>query len=743
MDIGGLETVVANSAYVSARGSVDGAAAAAMRDKKMRAKLKLPHIRDCEHMKATVDAAFESMCVNQPIGKRLFQQYLESDATYKDAGELWKDIEDFTICQETNRVQKAQKIVNKYYESASKNFCSFLEEKTVTRVKEDFKNVSGNLFKESEQQLLKHLEKAVGGFKNSMYFLRYVQFKSLEGQPVDEDWFMDFRVLGKGGFGEVFACQAKATGKMYANKKLDKKRLKKRKGYEGAIVEKRILAKVHSRFIVSLAYAFQTKNELCLVMTIMNGGDLRFHMYNVDEKNPGFDEKRACFYTAQVICGLEHLHQHRIVYRDLKPENVLLDDAGHVRLSDLGLAVELPPGKDKTSGYAGTPGFMAPELLQKKEYDYTVDYFTLGVTLYEMIAAKGPFRVRGEKVENDEVARRILNDPVSYTPKFSKECKDICEGLMDKDPVKRLGFKNNDCTELKNQPFFKEINWGRLEAGMLPPPFVPDPKAVYAKDIDDVGAFSTIKGMVMDNKDTEFFSDFASGNVPIPWQEEMIETGVFGELNIWGENGKLPCDLDPNFVETKEDQYWKESTTDGSVITTSTIYENLWMSCASDSTGIYNCRDFPSLFALPVYTVWKDKNEENMNALVEAFAFFLGFLGWLMVGVALPNRYWKVSTVDGNVITTSTIYENLWMSCATDSTGVHNCRDFPSLLALNGLCTMIAVSWYAANITQQFFDEFYPGTKPYQYQPSSRGHVLSTVAASQSVPSNYGRNAYV
>ncbi|XP_035522909.1 claudin-15-like [Morone saxatilis] len=224
-----------------------------------------------------------------------------------------------------------------------------------------------------------------------------------------------------------------------------------------------------------------------------------------------------------------------------------------------------------------------------------------------------------------------------------------------------------------------------------------------------------------------------------------------------------------------------------------------------------------------------------MNAIVEAFAFFLGFLGWLMVGVALPNRYWKVSSVDGNVITTSTIYENLWMSCATDSTGVHNCRDFPSLLALNGyiqasralmiaaivfgtfglvatlvgmkcskiggenyilkgriaaiggvffllqgICTMIAVSWYAANITQQFFDQFYPGTKyeigeglyigwssailaicggsclmcackvktpnekiSYPYQPPSRGHVLSTVGTSQSVPSNYGRNVYV
>ncbi|KAL4659907.1 rhodopsin kinase-like [Arapaima gigas] len=552
MDIGGLETAVANSAYVSARGSLDGNAAAAMRDKKMRAKLKLPHIKQCEHMKATVDTAFDSMCIKQPIGKRLFQQYLEDDSGHKNASELWKDIEDYNIAQEMDRAQKAQKIVNKYYDSASKNFCSFLEEKAVTRVKEDHKNIRGDLFRESEQQLLKHLEAtALQGFKESMFFLRYVQFKWLEGQSVTEEWFMDFRVLGKGGFGEVHACQMKATGKMYANKKLNKKRLKKRKGYEGAMVEKRILAKVHSRFIVTLAYAFQTKTDLCLVMTIMNGGDLRYHIYNVDEKNPGFSETRACFYTAQIICGLEHLHQHKIIYRDLKPENVLLDDAGNVRISDLGLAVELKPGKDKTKGYAGTPGFMAPELLQSKEYNYTVDYFTLGVTLYEMIGAKGPFRSRGEKVDNNEVTRRILSDPVSYPDTISKDCKDICEGLMEKDPEKRLGFKNNSCDELKNQPFFKELNWGRLEAGMLIPPFIPDPKMVYAKDIDEVGAFSTIKGVVLDDKDTEFFSEFSSGNIPIPWQEEMIETGVFGELNIWAEKGKLPSDLDPNFVEAK------------------------------------------------------------------------------------------------------------------------------------------------------------------------------------------------
>ncbi|XP_043997714.1 claudin-15-like isoform X2 [Gambusia affinis] len=224
-----------------------------------------------------------------------------------------------------------------------------------------------------------------------------------------------------------------------------------------------------------------------------------------------------------------------------------------------------------------------------------------------------------------------------------------------------------------------------------------------------------------------------------------------------------------------------------------------------------------------------------MQDFIEVIALFLGFGGWILVYVSLENQYWKESTQDGSVILTSNIYENLWMSCASDSTGVYDCREFPSLFALpgyiqasralmiasivfgtfglvatlvgmqctkvcgenyvlkgrvaaiggvffilQGLCTMIAVSWYAANITQQFFDQLYAGTKyeigqglyigwssavlalcggscllcacklnspsekmSYPYQPASRRHMLSTVATSQSAPSNYGRNAYV
>ena len=129
---------------------------------------------------------------------------------------------------------------------------------------------------------------------------------------------------------------------MFAIKKLEKKRIKKRKGENMALNEKNILQKVNSRFIVNLAYAYETKDSLCLVLTLMNGGDLKFHIHHMMGE---FKEERALFYAAEITCGLEHLHSKNILYRDLKPENILLDDLGHIRISDLGLAIELKNGE--------------------------------------------------------------------------------------------------------------------------------------------------------------------------------------------------------------------------------------------------------------------------------------------------------------------------------------------------------------------------------------------------------------
>lgn len=139
------------------------------------------------------------------------------------------------------------------------------------------------------------------------------------------------------------AVQVKYTGQMYACKKLDKRRLKKKGGERLALVEKQILEKVNSLFIVNLAYAYDSETHLYLVMDLMNGGDLRFHIYELGER--GIRMERAVYYMAQITTGILHLHSMDIVYRDMKPENVLLDAKGQCRLSDLGLAVELPKGK--------------------------------------------------------------------------------------------------------------------------------------------------------------------------------------------------------------------------------------------------------------------------------------------------------------------------------------------------------------------------------------------------------------
>lgn len=139
---------------------------------------------------------------------------------------------------------------------------------------------------------------------------------------------------------------------MYACKKLDKKRLKKKNGEKMALSEKEILERVSSPFIVSLAYAFESKSHLCLVMSLMNGGDLKFHIYSVGTR--GLDMSRVVFYSAQMTCGLLHLHSLGIVYRDMKPENVLLDDLGNCRLSDLGLAVQIQDGKPVTQRVSGS-----------------------------------------------------------------------------------------------------------------------------------------------------------------------------------------------------------------------------------------------------------------------------------------------------------------------------------------------------------------------------------------------------
>uniref|UniRef100_A0A8C9W5H4 G protein-coupled receptor kinase n=1 Tax=Scleropages formosus TaxID=113540 RepID=A0A8C9W5H4_SCLFO len=492
------------------------------RSKKWREILRFPHISQCVELRSSIERDYSSLCVKQPIGRELFRMYCETKPKLKNCVRLLDAMVMNTLLL-THTDASVQTHTQPNVDSQGLSPCK-------------------EIFSECRKALHDYLSGTpFMDFQDSMYFDRFLQWKMLERQPITKETFRQYRVLGKGGFGEVCACQVRATGKMYACKKLEKKRIKKRKGEAMALNEKQILEQVNSRFVVSLAYAYETKDALCLVLTIMNGGDLKFHIYNMG--TPGFEKERVQFYAAEICCGLEHLHRESIVYRDLKPENILLDDNGHIRISDLGLAIKVPEG-ELIRGRVGTVGYMAPEVISNEKYAMSPDWWGLGCLIYEMTAGRSPFRARKERVKREEVEHRVMEEQEEYGSRFAEDAEAICRLLLTKDPKQRLGCQSDGAAEVKAQPFFKNINFKRLEAGIEEPPFVPDPRAVYCKDVLDIEQFSTVKGVNLDQTDNDFYAKFSTGSVSIPWQNEMIETECFKDLNVFGPNGSRPPDLD-------------------------------------------------------------------------------------------------------------------------------------------------------------------------------------------------------
>ena len=206
----------------------------------------------------------------------------------------------------------------------------------------------------------------------------------------------------------------------------------------------------------------------------MLGGDLKYHL-NVQEK---FSEDRARFHAAQVLLGLEHIHSKGIVYRDLKLENVLVDENGHVKISDLGLAVSVGHG-GSVRGYAGTPGYTAPEVVLGFQYNHIADFFSLGVMVYRCLCGKKPFqrkthrnRKQDKHRQSSQLDRNVIEMEPEFSPQyFTAAARSILKGLMAKNPLTRLG--THGIHEIKQHPWFEKIDFGLLEAGYLKPPFDP------------------------------------------------------------------------------------------------------------------------------------------------------------------------------------------------------------------------------------------------------------------------------
>ncbi|XP_043930422.1 protein kinase C eta type [Protopterus annectens] len=305
-------------------------------------------------------------------------------------------------------------------------------------------------------------------------------------------------VLGKGSFGKVMLAKLKEKGTPYAVKILKKDVILQDDDVECTMTEKRILSLAGSHpFLTQLFCCFQTPDRLFFVMEFVNGGDLMFHI----QKSRRFDETRARFYTAEITSALMFLHGKSIVYRDLKLDNVLLDSEGHCKLADFGMCKEGISEGHTTSTFCGTPDYIAPEILQEMQYGPSVDWWALGVLLFEMLCGHAPFEAENE----DDLFETILKDEVLYPAWLNSEATDFLKSLLVKNPNKRLGCVVAQGGEqaIVEHPFFQDVDWVLLNKREIEPPFKP-----RIKSFDDVNNF-----------DQEFTSEEATLT---PINEELI-----------------------------------------------------------------------------------------------------------------------------------------------------------------------------------------------------------------------------
>ncbi|TPX38463.1 hypothetical protein SeMB42_g06728 [Synchytrium endobioticum] len=287
---------------------------------------------------------------------------------------------------------------------------------------------------------------------------------------VELNHFLLLRSVGKGAFGKVRVVQHKRSNHIYALKYINKQKCIKMRAVENIIQERRLLEEINCNFVCNLRFAFQDDENLFMILDLMLGGDLRFHL----DRMGVFNEDMLRFYAAEIGSALDYLHSKRIVHRDLKPDNVLLDEKGHAHLTDFNIAVHFKPEKPLTA-VAGSMAYMAPEILAKTGYFASVDWWSLGVVLYELAFGKRPFRAK----TNEALQQSILTDSLHFpsATAVSDACIDVLKQLMTRDISKRLGTADSGGVDkFKAHSWFEKINWEKLEKKIEEPPFVPDSK---------------------------------------------------------------------------------------------------------------------------------------------------------------------------------------------------------------------------------------------------------------------------
>lgn len=304
--------------------------------------------------------------------------------------------------------------------------------------------------------------------------------------------FQILRPLGRGAFGSVKEVKCihdpipeylqitnpsdpTVKSLRIALKIINKKSAHKMKQEEHVVNEKRILQALNFPFIIRFYFSFKDNANLYIGLELIEGGELFRHLRDSER----FDEKKAKFYSSQIILALEYLHLLGIVYRDLKPENLLIDRYGYIKMCDFGFAKKIDRGKAYT--LCGTPEFLAPEIILGRGYNMGVDYWALGVLIFEMNAGYSPFW----DADQQKIYHKIINAKFRPRSSFSDNLIDIVRGLLQKDLTKRLGMMFGGVGDIKKHPWFRDIDWLQMFLKKIRAPWIPDSRANNFPDAED------------------------------------------------------------------------------------------------------------------------------------------------------------------------------------------------------------------------------------------------------------------
>ena len=280
--------------------------------------------------------------------------------------------------------------------------------------------------------------------------------------------FIKLKVLGKGSFGEVLLVKLKANNKYYAMKILIKKQVKLRHQEIHTKSERDLMVKINCPFIVNIKFAFQDDFKLYIITEFMQGGEMFFHLH----KEKKFSNEKTRFYIIELVLAIDFLHKNNMLYRDLKPENIMLDSNGHIKLTDFGLSKMVTKSKEKAFTICGTPQYLAPEILSDDGYDNSVDWWSLGCVMYEMLVGKAPFKIPKGSYLTADLYKKKITIPENVTP----EAKDLISQLLVPNPKNRLGYGKDGAEKIKAHSYFEGIDWNDAWERKLEPPLIPQLK---------------------------------------------------------------------------------------------------------------------------------------------------------------------------------------------------------------------------------------------------------------------------